>query len=121
MKEFTLPRLQVDKAARNESQNVKYRFDISDNMKKVNRMLKDIIDVKQAVSEMSDELLSLQQNYGDRMSTENLAIIRNMQNNVRKLGELMSREEEGSVTGYTFKLQDNLEQLKRAYLKKAKD
>lgn len=122
MKGINIPRLKVNEEA---SASVKFRFDISNNMKKVNKIMKDLIDVQQSLNEMSDELVQLEQTYGDNMSKDNLSIIRNMQSNVRKLADLMSRSGDGendeTVTNYTLRLQDNLKQLKAVYLKRNRE
>jgi hypothetical protein len=108
-----------------ESNNPKFRYEISENMKKISKMQKFLIDISQLSTEMADELIALELSYSDRISPENMRTIRKMQTQLKGVNELLRNAtlEDGTPVHLSYRLDtilDSLEDLKRTYLKKRK-
>jgi hypothetical protein len=102
-------------------EKAKFRFEISDNLKKVSKIKKTLIDIHQLLTEMSDEIIALKLSY-DNLDSESMRTINNMKANIdNMLGALKKQEQSGSFTGMidnSGRLERNLEKLKAGFLKK---
>lgn len=102
-------------------EKAKFRFEISDNLKKVSKIKKTLIDIHQLLTEMSDEIIALKLSY-DNLDSESMRTINNMKSNIdNMLGALKKQEQSGSFTGMidnSGRLERNLEKLKAGFLKK---
>lgn len=103
----------------NSGGRVKYRYEISDNLKKVSKIQKLLIDVGQTVTEMSDEIIALKTNFGKDIEPDRLSIIDDMQSNLKKMNEfLKGLDGTEGILNQAGKIQRNLEKLKLSYLVK---
>jgi len=102
-------------------EKAKFRFEISDNLKKVSKIKKTLIDIHQLLTEMSDEIVALKLSY-DNLDPEATRTINNMKSNIdNMLGSLKKKETDGSYTGMidnSGRLERNLEKLKAGFLKR---
>lgn len=102
-------------------EKAKFRFEISDNLKKVSKIKKTLIDIHQLLTEMSDEIVALKLSY-DNLDAESMRTINNMKANIdNMLGSLKRQEKNGSFTGMidnSQRLERNLERLKAGFLKR---
>lgn len=102
-------------------EKAKFRFEISDNLKKVSKIKKTLIDIHQLLTEMSDEIVALKLSY-DNLDPESMRTINNMKSNIdNMLGALKKQETSGAYTGMidnSGRLERNLEKLKAGFLKK---
>ena len=109
----------IDEAVTPEK--AKFRFEISDNLKKVSKIKKTLIDIHQLLTEMSDEIVALKLSY-DNLDAESMRTINNMKANIdNMLGALKKQDQSGSATGMidnSGRLERNLEKLKAGFLKK---
>jgi hypothetical protein len=99
----------------------KWRYEISDNLRKATKIQKLLIDVRQLISEMNDELMALklqQANLDDDASNS----INFLQANLRNMEMLLKNQKEGdkdvSILGHTQLLLKNMEKLKQGYLER---
>ncbi len=104
-----------------KSAKVTGSFEISDNLKKVAKIQKTLIDLSQLLTEMSDEIVSLKMNYTN-LDPESMTVLTNMKYNIDNMVVALKRERKsGSATGMidnSKRLQRNLERLKKDFLKK---
>lgn len=104
-----------------KSAKVKGNFEISDNMKKVAKIQKTLIDLAQLLTEMSDEIISLKINY-THMDPESMTVLSNMKHNIDNMVNSLKRvRDNGKRNGMInncARLQRNLEGLKEDFLKK---
>lgn len=104
-----------------KSAKVTGSFEISDNLKKVGKIQKTLIDLSQLLTEMSDEIVSLKVNYTN-MDPESMTVLTNLKYNIDNMVNMLKRERKsGSNTGVidnAKRVQRNLERLKKDFLKK---
>lgn len=102
-------------------EKAKFRFEISDNLKKVSKIQKTLIDVHQLLNEMSDEIIALKLSY-DNLDRESMDAINNMKSNIdNMIGALKKKETPGAKTGMidnASRLERNLQRLKAGFIKK---
>lgn len=102
-------------------EKAKFRFEISDNLKKVAKIQKTLIDVHQLLTEMSDEILALKLSY-DNLDRDSMNAINNMKSNIDNMvGALKKKSTGGGNTGMidnSQRLERNLQRLKAGFLKK---
>lgn len=96
-------------------------FEISDNLKKVAKIQKTLIDLSQLLTEMSDEIVLLKTTYTN-LDPESMNILTNMKYNIDNMvGALKRERKSGANTGVidnSKRLQRNLERLKKDFLKR---
>lgn len=96
-------------------------FEISDNLKKVAKIQKTLIDLSQLLTEMSDEIVLLKTTYTN-LDPESMTVLTNMKYNIDNMVSALKRERKsGAVTGVidnSKRLQRNLERLKKDFLKR---
>ncbi len=93
----------------------KFRFEVSDNLKKIAKIQKTLLDMVQMVTEMNDEIVALKVSHPN-MSPEAMKILNNMQYNLSNINGALRREDKkGSKTGMidnSNRLRRNMEKLK---------
>jgi len=96
-------------------------FEISDNLKKVAKIQKTLIDLSQLLTEMSDEIVLLKTTYTN-LDPESMTVLTNMKYNIDNMvGALKRERKSGASTGVidnSKRLQRNLERLKKDFLKR---
>lgn len=120
LEDFSKPEEQVNEAAPAKApEKTKYRFEISDNLKKVAKIQKTFIDIGQLLTEMSDEIAALKLNFTN-LDPESLTVLNNMKYNIDNMVSALKRERKsGQSTGMidnSKRLQRNLERLKKDFL-----
>lgn len=109
------------KRSKDAPDKAKFRFEVSDNMKKVAKIQKELIDTLQLLNEMADEIVALKVNFPN-MDPESMEIMNNMAYNIKNLiNSLKSESKKGSETGMfdnMGRLKRNLERLKIDYINK---
>ena len=101
-------------------EKAKFRFEITDNLRKVSRIKKSLIDARQLLSEMSDEVIALRVNF-PKMDPESMEVMNNMSYNLKNLIDALEAEDDkGSESGMfdnMGKLERNLNKLKQVFTK----
>jgi hypothetical protein len=101
-------------------EKAKFRFSITQNIKKVSKINKTFIDIHQLLIEMSDEIVALKLTY-DNLDGESMRNINNMKSNIdNMIGSLKRKKENGEYTGMidnSRRLENNLTKLKAGFLK----
>jgi t-SNARE complex subunit (syntaxin) len=104
-----------------KSPKVSGSFEISDNLKKVAKIQKTLIDLSQLLTEMSDEIVLLKTTYTN-LDPESMNILTNMKYNIDNMvGALKRERKSGTNTGVidnSKRLQRNLERLKKDFLER---
>jgi len=99
----------------------KWRYEISDNLRKATKIQKLLIDVRQLISEMSDELMALKLQEANLDDTASQTI-GYLQANLRNMEDLLKNNKEDerdtSILGHTQLLLKNMEKLKKGYLER---
>lgn len=98
-------------------EKAKFRFEISDNLKKVAKIQKTLIDVHQLLTEMSDEILALKLSY-DNLDRDSMDAINNMKSNIDNMVDSLKKKTSGGMIENAQKLERNLQRLKAGFLKK---
>lgn len=120
LEDFDKVQEQVNEAAPAKApEKTKFRFEISDNLKKVAKIQKTFIDIGQLLTEMSDEIVALKMNFTN-LDPESLTVLNNMKYNIDNMVSALKRERKsGQGTGMidnSKRLQRNLERLKKDFL-----
>jgi len=101
------------------SQKVKARFSLSNNLKKVSKIQKTLIDLTQMLVEMSDEIVVLKMGFSN-IDPESLNVLTNMKYNLDNMVNNLKRERKGGgSTGMidnSRRLQRNLEKMKTEFI-----
>lgn len=94
----------------------KFRFEVSDSLKKVSRMQKSLLDLMQLSTEISDEIVALRAEHPS-INPDSMKILNNMKYNLDNINKLLRKEDSrGSKTGIidnSNRFRRNLERLKR--------
>lgn len=102
-------------------EKAKFRFEVSDNMKKAAKIEKTLIDVNQLLTEMSDEIVALKMNFPN-MDPESMKLMNNMAYNLLNMIHAISNvDKRGSKTGMIDnigRLQRNMRKLKKEFVNK---
>lgn len=99
----------------------KFRFEVSDNLKKVVKIQKTLIDTMQLLTEMADEIVALKVNF-PQMDPNSMKVMNNMAYNLKNMiTALKDDKKRGSETGMldnVGRLKRNLEKLKVDFINK---
>jgi hypothetical protein len=100
-------------------EKTKFRFEISDQLKKVAKIQKTLIDLAQMLTEMSDTIVALKLNFPN-MDPQDLTIVNNLKYNIDNMLAALRRDKKsGTRTGVidnSKRMQRNLEHLKKDFL-----
>lgn len=102
-------------------EKVKFRFEVSDNLKKVSKIEKTLIDTSILLVEMADEIVALKMNFPN-MDPDSMKLMNNMAYNLRNMIDALKLEDKrGSKTGMldnVGRLYRNMEKLKHDFVNK---
>lgn len=102
-------------------EKVKFRFEVSDNLKKVSKIEKTLIDTSTLLTEMADEIVALKMNFPN-MDPESMKLMNNMAYNLKNMIDALKAEDKrGGKTGMldnVGRLYRNLERLKHDFINK---
>lgn len=99
-------------------EKAKFRFEITDNLRKLARIKKSLIDTRQLLSEMSDEVVALKVNFPS-MDPNSMEIMNNMAYNLKNLIDSLEIEADNGADSGMFhnmaKLERNMNKLKKVF------
>jgi len=100
-------------------EKAKFRFEVSDNLKKVSKIEKTLIDTSQMLVEMADEIIALKMNFPN-MDPESMKLMNNMAYNLKNMIDALKLEtKRGGKTGMldnVGRLYRNMERLKKEFV-----
>lgn len=102
-------------------EKLKFRFDATDNLKKVSKIEKTLIDTSILLVDMADEIVALKMNFPN-MDPESMKLMNNMAYNLKNMIDALKTEDKrGGKTGMldnVGRLYRNLERLKHDFINK---
>lgn len=102
-------------------EKLKFRFDVTKNLKKVSRIEKNLIDTSTFLTEMADEIVALKMNFPN-MDPDSMKLMNNMAYNLNNMIDALKVEDKrGGKTGMldnVGRLYRNLERLKKDFINK---
>lgn len=102
-------------------EKVKFRFEVSDNLKKVSKIEKTLIDTSILLVDMADEIVALKMNFPN-MDPDSMKLMNNMAYNLKNMIDSLKLEDKrGGKTGMldnVGRLYRNMEKLKHDFINK---